>query len=97
MSPKTPEQLQAQLDALVIAGAVSNPLAELLMVWDQVREQQPGSWREMCEWVLLDPEHDLLRALCRQCDEAWGCRLPLRPELAEQVSGLLDALVERWR
>ncbi|MBB6017455.1 hypothetical protein ACFP9V_18475 [Deinococcus radiopugnans] len=95
MTSNSPEQLQTQLNALVIAGAVSNPLAEVFAVWDQVRAQQPEAWQEMCLRVIADPQHDVLRALCRQCDAFWGCRVPLHPELAEQVSAMLDAVADR--
>lgn len=96
MTSNSPEQLQTQLNALVIAGAVSNPLVEVFAVWDQVRAQQPEAWREMCLWVIADPQHDVLRALYRQCSDFWGCRVPLHLELAEQVSAMLDAVADRW-
>ncbi|UQN06533.1 hypothetical protein [Deinococcus sp. QL22] len=91
------EQAQSQLDALILAGAGACLTGEVLHLWNQVREQQPEAWREMCQWVLEDRAHDFLSALCRQCDPDWGCAVPLHPELKAQVQQLVDALMERWR
>jgi hypothetical protein len=91
------EQLQSQLDALILAGTAICLTGEVLHLWNQVREQQPEAWREMCQWVLDASPHDFLSALWRQCDPGWGCALPLHPELRARVQQLVDSLLERWR
>ncbi|MBB6017440.1 hypothetical protein ACFP9V_18550 [Deinococcus radiopugnans] len=97
MTTLTLEQLQTQLDALVIAGTINWAVPEVMTLWDTIRAQQPDAWRDMCEWMLGDPKHDLLRALYRQCDTYWGATVPLYPHLAEQVSAMLPMLSERMR
>lgn len=91
----TSDQLQARVDALILAGRVhGDPQSRAL--WARVREREPVAWAEMARWVASGYGNDLLRALYRQCSAGWGARVPLSEALAAEVGELVAEMVERW-
>lgn len=104
----TLDELQAHIDALILSGDIDTD-PQSIVLWDEVREQEPEAWSEMAARLIgrcwlrrghpyLQLTTSLLTALVQQCDPAWtSARHPLSPAMCGRVRAVLDEMMERWR